>query len=191
MYDPGDGTEYIRDIDITEVDKTEKTGATLPITVSFACKSLYYLKNNNRFIFEPTETEKRYDYRYDYKYGDYGTYEAIINNNGHAEAPFECTIYGYCTNPAIQVLKNNKILYEVVFPVTVEIDEYIRYSSRDGQLEATFVTGNNEINLMNMLDIEKDNFFKIPVGNSMIRFVSSSESTNVITATVYKMFEVV
>lgn len=191
VYDPGDGTEYIRDIDILEVGKTEKTGATLPITVSFTCKSLYYLKNNNRFIFEPTETEKRYDYQYDYIYGDYGTYEASINNNGHADAPFECAIYGFCTNPAIQVVRNNKILYEVVFPVTVEIGEYIRYSSRDGQLEATLVSGDIETNLINMLDIEKDNFFKIPVGKSSLKFVASSESTNVITATVYKMFEVV
>jgi len=47
VYDPGDGKEYIRDIDIAEVGKTERTGGTLPITVKFSCKSLYYLRNNN------------------------------------------------------------------------------------------------------------------------------------------------
>lgn len=191
VYDPGDGTEYIRDIDIAEIGKTERTGGTLPISVNFICKSLYYLRNNNRFIFEATENEKRYDFTYDFTYGDYGTYEATINNNGHVEAPFECVIYGYCVNPAIRIIRNNETLYEVEFPVSVEEGEYIRYSSRDGMLEATLVSGTTETNLMNLLDITKDNFFKIPVGNSKITFTSSSESTNVITATIYKMYEVV
>ena len=191
VYDPGDGTEYIRDIDFTEAKKTEKTGATLPISVTFICKSLYYLRNNNRFIFEPTENEKRCDYRYDFTYGDYGTYETVINNNGHVEAPFECIIYGYCVNPSIRIIKDNATLYEVVFPVAVEEGEFIRYSSRDGMLEATLVAGTKETNLMHLLDISKDNFFKIPIGNSKIMFDSTSESTNIITATIYKMYEVV
>lgn len=191
VYDPGDGTEYIRDIDIAEVGKTERTGGTLPISISFTCKSLYYLRDNNRFIFEPTEGEKRYDYEYDFTYGDYGTYEATIKNNGHVEAPLDCVIYGYCVNPAIHIIKDNEVLYEVEFPVTVEEGAYIRYSSRDGALEATLVSGGTETNLMNLLDIEKDNFFKIPVGTSEIMFDSSSESTNVIFATIYKMYEVV
>ena len=191
VYDPGDGTEYIRDIDILEVGKTERTGATLPISIGFACKSLYYLRNNNRFTFEATDSEKRYDYRYDYIYGDYGTYQATINNNGHVPAPFECAIYGYCINPEIKILRNNEALYRVVFPIVVAEGEYIRYSSRDGMLEATLVSGSNETNLMNLLDIENDNFFKIPVGISDIIFDSKSESTNVITVTIYKMYEVV
>ena len=192
VYDPGDGTEYIRDIDIGEVKKTERTGGTLPITINFNCKSLYYLKNNNRFIFEAGSSEKRYDYAYDYSYGDYGTYEAAIVNNGHVEAPFECVIYGYCTDPAIHIIKDGVLLYEVVFPVAVEEGEYIRYSSRDGMLEATLVSlDGSERNLMPILDISNDNFFNIPIGNSKIMFNSSSESTNVITATIYKMYEVV
>ena len=191
VYDPGDGTEYIRDIDIGEIGKTERTGATLPISVNFICKSLYYLKDNNRFIFEPAENEKRYDYQYDFQYGDYGTYQAIINNNGHVEAPFECRIYGYCVNPAIQIVRGNEIIYEVEFPVVLDDGEYIRYSSRDGMLEATLVSGAEERNLMNLLNIEKDNFFKIPVGSSKIAFTTESESTNVIAVTVYKMYEVV
>ena len=191
IYDPGDGVEYVRDIDIAEVDKTERSGGTLPISIGFNCKSLYYLKDNNRFVFEKAESEKRYDYQYDYTYRDYGTHEAIINNNGHVEAPFDCTIYGYVANPSIRVIKDKETIYEVVFPVVVEAGEYIRYSSRDGHLEATLVSGSGEINIMPELDIEKDNFFKIPVGNSTLVFSSSAESTNVITATVYKMFEVV
>ena len=191
IYDPGNGTEYIRDIDIIEVGKTERTGATLPITVSFACKTLYYLRNNNRFVVESSTIDKRYDYRYDYQYGDYGTYERTIDNNGHVEAPFECSIYGYCVNPAIRVVKDDETLYEVVFPVTVESGSHIRYSSRDGMLEATLVSGAKEINLMHSLDIAKDNFFKLPLGISKISFSSASESSNTITATIYKMFEVV
>ena len=191
VYDPGDGTEYIRNIDILEAGKTERTGATLPISVEFACKSLYYLRNNNRFTFEESENEKRYDYRYDFTYGDYGTYAAMFNNNGHVDAPFECIINGYCVNPSIQIMKDDRTLYEVQFPVAVEDGEFIRYSSRDGMLEATLVSGENETNLMNLLDITKDNFFKFPVGNSKIVFGSDSESTNVITVTIYKMYEVV
>ncbi len=191
VYDPGNGKEYIRDIDIAEVEKTERTGGTLPISVKFSCKSLYYLRNNNRFVFESDSSEKRYDYRYDFAYSDYGTYEAAINNNGHVEAPFDCIINGYCVNPAIYILKDGKTLYEVVFPVAVEEGEYIRYSSRDGMLEATLVSKDKETNLMNTLDIEKDNFFKIPIGDSKIVFSSESASTNIITVTIYKMYEVV
>lgn len=191
VYDPGDGTEYIRDIDIGEVGKNERTGATLPITVDFICRSLYYLRNNNRFIMEPATNEKRYDYRYDFQYGDYGTYERMIDNNGHVEAPFECNIYGYCVDPSIRIEKDGKTIYEVLFPITLEDGEYIRYSSRDGMLEATYVSGSNETNLMHLLDITKDNFFKLPRGSSKIIFSSASDSANMITATIYKMFEVV
>ena len=191
VYDPGDGTEYIRDIDLAEVDKSERTGGSLPISVSFNCKSLYYLRNNNRFIFESTDDEKRYDYQYDFTYGDYGTYETNIHNNGHVEAPFECTIYGYCVNPSIYIVKDNKTLYEVTFPVAVLDGEYIRYNTRDGMLEVTLVSEAGETNLMPLLDISKDNFFKIPVGDSKIKFDSESASTNIITATIYKMYEVV
>lgn len=191
VYDPGDGTEYFRDIDISEVGKTERTGGTLPISAKFICKSLYYLRSNNQFVFEAATNEKRYDYAYDFKYGDYGTYERMMHNNGHVPAPFTCTINGFCVNPSIRILKNDEILHEVLFPITVESGEYIRYSSRDGMLEATFVSGSNETNLMPLLDIEKDNFFKIPVGDSKIVFGSNVGGSNTITATVYKMFEVV
>ena len=191
IYDPGNGKEYIRDIDIAEAGKTERTGATLPISIKFTCKTLYYLRNNNNFVFDSDDAEKRYDYQYDYTYNDLGTYEKMIENDGHVEAPFDCCIYGYSANPSIYILKDNETLHEVVFPVAVEKDEYIRYSSRDGMLEATLVSGNKETNLMNLLDIEKDNFFKIPIGKSKIVFSSSSLSTNIVTLTVYKMYEVV
>ena len=191
VYDPGDGTEYIRDIDIGEVSKTERTGGTLPIDVSFTCKTLYYLRDNNRFVFERIPGEKRYDYHYDYAYGDYGTYEATIHNTGHVEAPFDCEIYGYCANPAIHIIKDSKTLYSVVFPIAVEEGEYIRYSTRDGNLEATLVSKSGVTNLKPLLDISSDNFFKIPLGTSKITFTSSSESTNIVTVTIYKLFEVV
>lgn len=192
IYDPGDGNEYVRDIDILEAGKTERTGGTLPITVKFACKSLYYSRANNRFVFESDDFEKRYDYQYDFTYSDHGTYETMIENSGHVEAPFDCIINGYCVNPAIQIVKNGKTVYEVEFPVAIEEGAYLRYSSRDGMLEATLVSGDSETNLMNLLDITKDNFFKIPVGDSKIVFSSaSSASTNVISLTVYKMYEVV
>ena len=168
VYDPGEGKEYIRDIDIAEVKKTEKTGATLPITVSFACKSLYYLRDNNRFMFENAENEKRYDYRYDYAYGEYGTYAITFNNDGHAESPFECIINGHCVNPSIRIEKDGATLHEVVFPVVVEEGEFVRYSSLDGRLEAVHVSGGGEVNLMSYLDIQNDNFFKIPLGKSTI-----------------------
>lgn len=192
VYDPGNGTEYIRDIDISEVGKTERTGGTLPISVNFTCKSLYYLRDNQRFVFEPIENEKRYDYRYDYKYGDYGTYEKEFINNGHVEAPFECLVYGYCTDPSIRIVDGSgQTAFEVVFPVIVEAGEYIRYSTLDGKLEATLVSGNTETNLMHLLDIEKDNFFKVPIGHNRIIVSSSSDSTNIVMITIYKMYEVV
>lgn len=191
VYDPGNGKEYIRDIDIAEAGKTERTGGTLPITIKFTCKTLYYLRNNNNFVFESEAAEKRYDYQYDFTYNDQGTYETMIENDGHVEAPFDCYIYGYSANPSILISKDNETLYEVSFPVAVEEGEYIKYSSRDGMLEATLVSGDKTTNLMNMLDIEKDNFFKIPIGKSKIVFSSSSLSENIITLTIYKMYEVV
>lgn len=191
VYDPGDGKEYFRDIDIAEVGKTERTGGTLPISVKFSCKTLYYLRNNNTFLFESDASQKRYDYRYDFEYGEHGAYEAMVNNNGHVDAPFDCIINGYCVNPSIYILRNEKMLCEVVFPVTVENGQYIRYSSRDGMLEATLVTEEGETNLMNTLDIEKDNFFKIPIGDCELVFRSESANANIITVTIYKMYEVV
>lgn len=191
VYDPGNGKEYIRDIDIAEAGKTERTGSTLPISVKFDCKTLYYSRDNNTFLFESASSEKRYDYQYDFTYNDQGIYETMVENDGHVEAPFDCYIYGYSANPSINILKDNETLYEVNFPIAVEEGEYIKYSSRDGMLEATLVSKNKKTNLMNLLDIEKDNFFKIPIGKSKIVFSSSSLSTNIVMLTIYKMYEVV
>ena len=190
VYDAGDGVEYMRDIDIASFDKSERNGGTLPIGAKFNCKSLYYLKNNSRFLIEPVEEEMRFDFTFDKRFSDFGSYELNFNNDGHTEAPFDCLIYGYVSNPIIQVYQDDLLISEVIFPVTLEKDEYIHFCTRDGMLEVTKY-GEKIENLMPLLDIEKENFFKIPIGASKIKFISDFATTNTIIMNVFKMYKIV
>ena len=188
-----DAGEYYRDVDLVEFGKTEigKSGA-LECEIGFTCKGLFYSNRVNRFTISRSEGEMRWDFTWPASFNDYGSRKVQINNNGHVPATFEVEIYGYCENPTISLLQNGKELYKVTFPIVLQEDEKILYSSVDGNLYCIYINvDGDEMNLADVLDINQTNFFKLPVGDSQIQFASDTAATNKTVLTIFKFYRAV
>nr|DAY18879.1 MAG TPA: Baseplate protein [Caudoviricetes sp.] len=185
--------EYLRDIDVARVGKSEITQKkVLECPVDFACRSLFYSNYVDRFRIERVEGEARWDFRWDVRFNDYGTRAVNVSNNGHVEAPFEVEIYGYCENPKITIFKGAEVVASVVFKTTLQEGEKITYSSLDGDLYCYRIDAQSgRENFTSKLDIHNTNFFKLPVGDCTVDFTSDTGAANRTLLTVYKYFRTV
>lgn len=185
--------EYYRDVDLVEFGKSEITQArVLECEVSFQCKSLFYSNQTDRFVVSRSEGEMRWDYRWPARFNDYGSRKISISNNGHVPAAFEIEIYGYCENPAVIVEQGGVELYRVQFPTILQAAEKILYSSIDGNLYCIRVgVEGNEDNFSDSLDINNSNFFKLPLGDSQIKFTSDTGASNKTVLTIYRFYRAV
>jgi len=87
-------------------------------------------------------------------------------------------MHGYIANPVIELHQSGKLVYSVSFTTTVEAGQKLIYSSRDGDNYVVIEdTDGTQINAVNVLNLESDNFFKVPKGQSILR-VSSDTGIN-------------
>lgn len=185
--------EYYRDVDLVDLEKSElKATKILECDVVFRCKGLFYSDHIDRFVITREKGELRLDYRWPARFSDYANRSVIINNNGHVPAAFEVSLHGYCENPVISIVYGGKEIHRVRFPTILQQNEQILYSSVDGKLYCLRVDASgNEENFADSLDINNSNFFKLPVGDSEIRFSSDTGATNRTVLTVYKFYRTV
>lgn len=188
-----DSGEYYRDVDLIDLEKSElKATKILECDVVFRCRGLFYSDHIDRFVITRAKGELRWDYRWPARFSDYANRSVIINNNGHVPASFEVSLHGYCENPVISVVYGGKEIHRVRFPTILQKNEQILYSSVDGNLYCLRVNASgNEENFADSLDINNSNFFKLPVGDSEIRFSSDTGATNRMVLTVYKFYRTV
>lgn len=191
--DTGRNIEYVRDIDLTAIAKGEiDVDKVLRVPVEFKCKSFYYNTRQATFVVETSEEERIYNYRYPTRYNDHANKTMDFNNTGHVEAPIEAEIYGFSQNPKIEILQNGVVVKRVEFPVQVNAGEKLLYSSKDGDLYAYIEDGNgNQTNVSGSLNLDNDNFFKLPIGQCKIRVSSSFGVINKVIIRTYKMYKVV
>lgn len=191
--DTGEDIEYARDIDTTALSKREiDADKVLRVPVEFKCKSLYYNTRQTTFVIETSEGERIYDYQYPTRYNDHVHKTMVFNNTGHVDAPIEAEIYGFSQNPKIEILQNGVVVKRVEFPVQINDGEKLLYSSKDGDLYAYIEDSNgNQTNVFGTLDLENDNFFKLPIGQCKICISSSFEVINKVIIRTYKMYKVV
>jgi len=111
--------------------------------------------------------------------------DVVFNNVGHAEAELLVEFYGYVENPKIELYQNDVLKYNVAFNKTLQINEKLIYSARDGQNYVVFQDADGvQSKAINTLSLNHDNFFKMPKGTSKI-VVSSDAGT--ITQVVFKI----
>lgn len=189
-----DAGEYLKDIDVVKMDKSEINHErhTLDVAVEFLSTGLYYQNYFDRYIIQPVEGEVRWDFRWPARFNDYLNREMRVVNDGHVEAAFMAEINGYAQNPVIDITVNNVRVQHVRIPVILENGDILYYSSVDGNLFCYVVRANHsQVNLVPNLDITNKNFFKIPVGESVVEFSSDTDATNRVALTVYKYFRTV
>ena len=191
VYVPFTG-EYFRDVDMVSIDKGEMGKGVLSCTVSFKCRSLFYINKEDRFVIERSEGELRFDFRWPARFNDYSERTVIFDNKGHVPASFTAEIFGYTENPVIEIVVNGAILSKVQFDVILQERERILYSSLDGDLYCykIYADGRQE-NIASTLDINNTNFFKLPTGECLVLFTSTTGVTNKTIMQIYQFYKTV
>lgn len=187
------GTFY-REVDVTELEKAEKTGATLPIEISMACKSLWFSGAETRFEVETEVTDAmQYEHKYPYRYKNFTAGRITLTNDGSVPAPLTVRFDGPITNPALTLYEQDGSTEVSRVEITGEAhaDGAILYSSVDGDLLCRLEEDGTETNLAGALDITNENFFKVPVGTYVLQISADSAITSGVTVTLMKLYKAV
>ena len=188
----GDGW-YYRDIDVEELEKGEITDEkVLECPVTLVCRTLYYQDDTITYIVAATAMDRRYSIPYPNRYSDFSERMDILTNDGHIPAPVTCVISGYCENPRIQLMEGENAIYDIMFPVTLQEGESVEYSSMDGAARVEKVNANGtRTNLVNELDLENDNWIRVPIGSYTLRFSSDTGTANRTSYVMHRFFKAV
>lgn len=177
--------EYKREVEFVNFSQNTKEGY-LSYSVKLSPLTLFYAENIVALDVDRTEGEKRYRFRWNASYNDYANRSVKIKEGNQADIAFDLEIYGYVVNPKISVYKGATLIKAITFPVTLQEGEYLKYSSRDLELEIKKVDAlGNETNLINEFSLEDDIFFKLDKNGCIIKFTSDVGVMNKILFTPY------
>ena len=189
---PGSSRAYYRDVDLVKLVKTEIDGRVLQCAVEFYCKSLFYTDVNNNFVISTVEGELRYTIEWPARYNDYSERTIMLTNNGDVDAPFTLTLQGYCENPTVTLTDGDEVVASIKFPVILQPAERILHSSLDDDMYVYRVDAEgNRSNMIQLLDINYTNFFKVPVGDYSISFTSDTGAAYTTSLVMYKFYRTV
>ena len=148
--------EYKREVEFVNFSQNTKEGY-LSYSVKLSPLTLFYAENIVALDVDRTEGEKRYRFRWNASYNDYANRSVKIKDGNQADIAFDLEIYGYVVNPKISVYKGATLIKAITFPVTLQEGEYLKYSSRDLELEIKKVDAlGNETNLISEFSLEDD-----------------------------------
>ena len=177
--------EYKREVEFVNFSQNTKEGY-LSYSVKLSPLTLFYAENIVALDVDRTEGEKRYRFRWNASYNDYANRSVKIKEGNQADIAFDLEIYGYVVNPKISVYKGATLIKAITFPVTLQEGEYLKYSSRDLELEIKKVDAlGNETNLISEFSLEDDIFFKLDKNDCIIKFTSDVGVMNKILFTPY------
>lgn len=170
--------EYYKDIEIRSVSKGRivEDDEKLIENVSIECLSLWYEQNETVYDISKKDREMRWNFRWNSRFTSYNNRTVIFENKGHTEAPFSIEADGYLLNPTVSIFVEGKKVNELKLDITIQKYEKLLYCTKDTEL---FIikqnTDGTKENLFNSLNINNNNFFKIPKGVSEIRITADNE----------------
>lgn len=177
--------EYKREVEFVNFSQNTKEGY-LSYSVKLAPLTLFYAENIVALDVDRTEGEKRYRFRWNASYNDYANRSVKIKEGNQTDIAFDLEIHGYVVNPKISVYKGATLIKAITFPITLQEGEYLKYSSRDLELEIKKVDVlGNETNLINEFSLEDDIFFKLDKNGCTVKFTSDVGVMNKILFTPY------
>lgn len=189
IYVPID-EEYFRDVTLEGIQDVIDKGNVVEADVSLFCKGLWYKATDTRFIIEEVAGQSQYDLLFDYTFNDYASIDVVFNNVGHVEAELLVEFYGYIENPIIELYQNDVLKYSVQFDKTIQVNEKLIYSARDGQNYVVFQDASGvQSNAISTLSLANDNFFRIPRGSSKIIVSSDSGTVSQVVFTIITSYK--
>lgn len=156
--------EFYRDVDIVSLTKTcMNEEEKLKETITINCKSLWYEKTEIIYDISPIGNEIRWDFFWDSIFMSYDNRNISFENKGHTAAPFTLEMEGHLISPSIFLFQNNQEIAGLKINTTFEEYEKFLYSSKDNDIYIYKQrTDGSLVNLFNELDINNNNFFRIP-----------------------------
>lgn len=176
--------EYKIDIDIISVAKPEIKKGVLVCPVTMAAKTPWYKPTTRELVIAPPASAvgyKRYSYAYPYQYAAASLSNSVeILAAGHMPAAIYMTIPGPLTNPCITLsLDGTEIGKMDLNGVSVASGETLIFSTRFG----TIGVWKDSTDLLEYLDLNNNNFFEIPTGDTCVLTIES-DSDIATTATI-------
>lgn len=185
--------EYLRDVDVTGVENSGMVGThTIKCTLTMAARSLWYSNSVTNYAISSVASDAmRYPYRFPSIFRGAVNGEIEVSNDGSVEAPFTVSFTGPIVNPILSLYQDEEEISKMKIVGEASEGESIELSTVDGDLYCYRKTAAGNVNLTDKLDIENDNFFKIPIGVSTIRLSSDGDVTKPIIITVRKLYRAV
>lgn len=190
-----DAGEFLRDVDLVSYEKTEITeGGVLQCPVTFITKGLWYANavTTLSVVIDSDSGYARYPYRWPAAFRSVIGGSVSVSNDGSVDAPFTVVFRGPIVNPSMILMVDGEETARIDITGEAVQGETLNYSSVDGDLYVYHTAADGtKTNLVSGLNINNDNFFKLPVGASELKFESSSSITQPIIISMRKLFRAV
>lgn len=188
VYTTSFGTFY-KDVAITSLEKTEITeGQVLICPVSFAATSLWYTPTSNNISIGTGEI-LALPFSLPTAFNDNTAGGVGVTNDGSEPGPFRVTLYGPITQPSIVLLADGVEKARADIDYSAAAGEQICYSSVDNDLYVYHEDANGvQTNLFPYMDIENENFFKIPIGSSTLQIEAAATITAPVVVSIYSLY---
>lgn len=185
--------EYIKDVDISSLENAGLIGQhTLKCTLTLLARSLWYLNSMTNYSISSVASDAmRYPYKFPATFKGSINGEISIINDGSVEAPFTVSFTGPIVNPTLTLYQNETQCAKIDITGEATDGESIELSTVDGDLYCYTKKSSGNVNLTDKLDIENENFFKIPVGTSIMKLSSDGDITKPVIFTVRKLYRAV
>ena len=190
-----DAGEYLRDVDLVSYEKTEITeGGVLQCPVVFVTRGLWYANAvvTMSVVIGGDGNYAQYPYKWPASFRSVVGGSVSVQNDGSVDAPFTVTFRGPIVDPSMILMVDGEETARIDITGEAVQGETLNYSSVDGDLYVYHTAADGtKTNLISGLNINNDNFFKLPVGASELKFESGSSITQPITISMRKLFRAV
>lgn len=190
-----DAGEYWRNVDLVAYEKTEIGEAgVLECPVTLRALGLWYMNADTRFSISTGAANDtlKYSYKWPSRFQQTVGGSLVITNAGSVPAPFTVTFNGPIVNPKLILQVDGEEVSRVEITGEADAGEAIKYSSIDGDLYCYQEDAQGvQTNLVPDFNINYDNFFRFPVGESVLRVEADAQITQPIVVTMQKLFRAV
>ena len=187
--------EFLRDVDLVSYEKTEITeGGVLQCPVKFITRGLWYANDVTTLsvVIDSESNYAKYSYKWPAVFRSVIGGSVVVSNDGSVDAPFTVVFSGPIVDPSMILKVDGEEAARIDITGEASLGETLNYSSVDGDLYIYHIAADGtKTNLIGGLNINNDNFFKIPVGTSELKFESSSSITQPIIISMRKLFRAV
>ena len=190
-----DAGEYLRNVDLISYEKSEiSEGGVLQCPVTLRALGLWYLNADTRFSISAGAEDDtlKYSYKWPSRFQQTVGGSLVISNAGSVPAPFTVVFNGPIVNPKLILIVDDVEVSRVEITGEADTGETIKYSSIDGDLYCYQEDSEGiQTNLVPDFNINYDNFFRFPVGESILKVEADAQITQPIVVTMQKLFRAV